>query len=134
MLLIRSIDVIEVSRDALNIASLERNVFVEDVTGKEYLEVGLVEEYVKGTRFKDALGNNVYIGATKQAELAIGLPFNEIHSLRNFNLCLTSRLLETESELRRIEKLGFIGRLKFLFRGYVSHGKHTPVAPGEHVD
>lgn len=91
--------------------SFDRHVLSPTPIGER--ELNLFRERIQGWRFTNSHGDEVYIGMSKEAQLAIGLPFEAFENLQK-------ELRDTRESLRAhrsaVNTANFWRRFKYLFK------------------
>lgn len=137
MILIKKIDTIEVPSDQYPIQSFDNFKELPYRRENDYLpqELKVTQEIVRGITYRTLDGREICIGMSKQAQDAIGLPYEALiealdradrlhsenismsHSLKKRN----TKILNLEKDLMEFKKtinsLKFWDRFKFLIRG-----------------
>ena len=123
MILIRSIDVIEIDRDPAEILAWNMPGDIIPVNGgAEAVEYSVMAELVQGRRYVRRDGKEIVIGVTKQAQDIIGIQYEAWGSLQSDYEAARKDLSRTAKELkgckeslRELHEAGFFRRLKMLF-------------------
>ena len=71
-------------------------------------------ETIKGRRYRNSNGLDIVIGWSLAVQKALGLPFEELESLRSRCDYKSKRIEQLTKELRMIYNLSFWERIKFL--------------------
>jgi len=121
MICIKSIEVLEVEREHVEMAHLTPPYQEVLPIGEESIEIKVLYEMVRGRRFINHDGKEVCIGMTKQVQDAIGLPFavfeNMEKKIGDLQLARDTTKFKLDRLCCRLNNTGFWGRLKWLFRG-----------------
>jgi len=126
MICIKSIEVIEVERDDVEVAHFRwpDGYFETGDYECSPMTAELTYEMVRGRRFRNRDGKEVCMGMTKQVQDAVGLPFEafedmekEIYSLNKERKRLKQEVGDLTRALMKLHNTGFWGRLKWLFVG-----------------
>ena len=118
MICIKSIEVIEVERDDVEIAYQmwpDDHYFLPDAT--EPVAAKFITETVRGRRFRNIDGKEVCIGMTKQVQDAVGLPFEAFENMEKEISNLYEEVGNLRLAISMLRGTGFWGRLKWLFGG-----------------
>lgn len=123
MICIKSIEVIEVERDDVEVAHFRwpDGYFETGDYESSPMTADLTYEMVRGRVFRNANGQEVCIGMSKQVQDAIGLPFavfeNMEKKIGDLQLARDTTKFKLDRLCCRLNNTGFWGRLKWLFRG-----------------
>lgn len=115
MILIESVKVKEVEGDSYNLMlQLEKPIMVEPAKPSE-IDAFLEFERVESVLFRNSMGQEIYIGATKEVQKILGLHFDGFENMLKTIDSLSSDKHSLRRKLKKYEKMGVWDRLKFLF-------------------
>lgn len=131
MILITEVKTVTVDKNEVEIAHYENRPYVHGISGGSYwpIQMKAYYEYVRGERFINTRGEEVYLGMTAQVQEALGLPFSVFKDLndrleryrKKFRILsndielLEHNLGAVRKDLQIYKTMKFIDRLKFLF-------------------
>ena len=126
MLLVKSIEVVEVDREQVEITYYEKQRARGYCPTEEIEEIeSFRREVVQGRRFVNACGREINIGLSSDAEKALGLPFSIFEDMAKSNkeLCRVievglDKRLRLQYRLETIKGLSFWERLSRVFVGF----------------
>jgi hypothetical protein len=114
MLVVKNIDVIQVDRDSIQLASMPGI----NVHSYDYLDPPITFEMIHGRTFSNSRGERICIGISNDAQTAIGLPFevfesmnNEIAYLKKENIFLRHLLANSKNNVKLCKQQDLSERL-----------------------
>jgi len=123
MLLVKSIEVIEVNAD---ICDLFHKQQPSDTALPQVGTVHITKEMVSGKQFTNAQGQTICIGMSKQVQDAIGLPFEVLDNLNKALFDDNEAILARDTKIQRQKdrinfyvNMSFWKKLKYLFSDYL---------------
>ena len=106
MLVVKDIDVIQIDRDSIQLASMPGI----DGYSPSYLDPPITFETIRGRVFRNSRGERICIGMSNVAQQAIGLPFDVFESmnrqmfeLHNENLLL-KHMLDNKTNVKQYKQ------------------------------
>ena len=126
MICIKSIEVLEVERKDVEVAHFKwpDGYFETGDYECSTMTAELTYEMVRGRVFRNANGQEVCIGMTKQVQDAVGLPFEAFENMEKEISNLYEEVGNLRLAISMLRGTGFWGRLRWLFGGlkYVKYG------------